>query len=68
VVSAPEGSQGAELKQLHKLEAKIEVDHRQLVHLRATLERERSGRGDSGLAQRKACDVYRRINNDEGGE
>jgi hypothetical protein len=38
------------------------------VHLRATLEQERSGRGDGGVAQRRARDVYRRINNDERGD
>jgi hypothetical protein len=38
------------------------------VHLRATLEQERSGRGDGGAARRRARDVYRRINNDERGE
>jgi hypothetical protein len=38
------------------------------VHLRTTLEQEHSGRGDGGVARRKARDAYRRINNDEGGE
>jgi hypothetical protein len=36
-VSAPEGSQRAELEQLRELEAKIEEDRQQLVHLRAIL-------------------------------
>jgi hypothetical protein len=38
------------------------------VHLRATLERECSGRGDNGFSRHRARDVYYRINNDEGGE
>jgi hypothetical protein len=42
-VSAPEGSWRAELEQLRELEAKINEDRQQLVHLRATLEQERSG-------------------------
>jgi hypothetical protein len=67
-VSAPEGSRRAELEQLHELEAKIDEDCQQLVHLRATLEQERSGQGDGGAAQRRARDVYRRINNNERGE
>jgi hypothetical protein len=67
-VLAPEGSQRAELEQLRELEAKIEEDCRQLVHLRATLEQERSDRGDDGLARHRARDAYCRINNDEGGE
>jgi hypothetical protein len=33
---------GAELEQLRKLEAKVDEDHQQLVHLKATLEQERS--------------------------
>jgi hypothetical protein len=33
VVSAPEGSRRAELEQLHELEAKINEDRQQLMHL-----------------------------------
>jgi hypothetical protein len=65
-VSAPERSRRAELKQLRELEAKIDEDRQQLVHLQATLKQERSGRGDGGVARRGARDVYRRINIDEG--
>jgi hypothetical protein len=67
-VSALEGSRWAELEQLRELEAKIDEDRQWLVHLRATLEQERSGKGDGGVAQRRARDVYCRINNDEGGD
>jgi multidrug resistance efflux pump len=67
-VSAPEGSQRAKLKQLRELEAKTDEDHQQLVQLQATLEQERSGWGDGGAARRRARDVYRRINDDEGGD
>jgi hypothetical protein len=66
-VFAPEGSRRAELEQLRELEAKIDEDRQQLVHLQATLEQERSGRGDDGAARCRAHDVYRRINDDEGG-
>jgi hypothetical protein len=38
------------------------------VHIRANLEQERSGRHDGGAARHEARDVYRRINNDEGGD
>jgi hypothetical protein len=37
------------------------------VHLWATLEQERSSWGNSGAARRRARDIYRRINDDEGG-
>jgi hypothetical protein len=66
-MSAFEGSQWAELEQLRELEAKIDEDRQQLVHLRATLEQERSGWGNSGAARRRARNVYRRINDDKGG-
>jgi hypothetical protein len=36
------------------------------VHLRATLEQERSGRSDGGAARRRARDVYHCTNNDKG--
>jgi hypothetical protein len=49
-VSAPVGSQWAELEQLRELEAKVDEDYQQLVHLRATLEQGRSGQGDGGAA------------------
>jgi hypothetical protein len=39
-----------------------------LVHLKTTLEQEHSGRGDVGVARRKAHDAYHRINNNEGDE
>jgi hypothetical protein len=67
-VSTPEGSQRAKLEQLCELEAKIDEDHQQTVHLRATLEQERSGQGDDRAARCGARDVYRRINDDEGGD
>jgi hypothetical protein len=68
VVSALERSRRAELGQLCELEAKIDEDCQQLVHLQATLEQERSGRGDGGVARHGARNIYRRINIDEGGD
>jgi hypothetical protein len=59
-VFAPKGSRRAEL------EAKIDEDCQQLVHLQASLEQECSGLGDGGAAWRRARDVYHRINNNEG--
>jgi hypothetical protein len=67
-VSAPEGSRRAELEQLRELEAKTNEDCQQLLHLRATLEQERSSRGDDEVARRRARDVYQHINDDERGE
>ena len=39
-----------------------------MQQLRDTLEQEQRGRGDGGRARRRAHDVHRRINNDEGSE
>jgi hypothetical protein len=66
-MSALVGSQRVKLEQLRELEAKIDEDRQQLVHLWATLEQERSIRGNSEAARHRACDVNRHINNDEGG-
>jgi hypothetical protein len=49
-MSAPVGTHQAELEQLRELKAKVNEDRRQLVHLQATLEQGRSGRGDGGAA------------------
>jgi hypothetical protein len=67
-MSTPVGSWRAELEQLCELKAKISEDCQQLVHLQATLEQERSGRGDGGAAWHRARDVNCCINNDEGGD
>jgi hypothetical protein len=67
-MSAPVGTRQAELEQLRELEAKVNGDRRQLVHLRATLEKGHFGCGDGGAARHRARDVNRRINSDEGGD
>jgi hypothetical protein len=65
-MSAPVGTRQAKLEQLRELEAKVNGDRQQLVHLRATLEKGCFGCGDGGAARHRARDINHRINNDEG--
>ena len=57
-----------DLEQLRELQAKVDQDRLLLQQLQDTLKQEQRGRGDGGRARRRAHDVRRRINNDEGSE
>ena len=68
VNAAPEELQRLDLEQLHELQAKVDQDRLLLQQLRDTHKQEQRGCGDGGRARRRAHDVHRRINNDEGSE
>jgi hypothetical protein len=61
---APAGGQGAQLKQLREMQAKLDEETGQLVQLRQNLEQEWAGRALAGGARHRAQDVQRRIIDD----
>jgi hypothetical protein len=64
VTQVPTGGQGAQLEQLHEMQAKLDEETGQLVQLRQNLEQEWAGRALTGGARHRARDVQRRIIDD----
>jgi hypothetical protein len=64
MVLVPVGGQDTQLKQIHKMQAKLDEEAGQLVQLRQNIEQEWAGRALAGEARHRAQDVQRRIAND----
>jgi hypothetical protein len=64
VVPVPAGGQDTQLEQIREMQAKLDEEAGQLVHLRQNIEQEWAGRALAGEACHRAQDVQRRIVDD----
>lgn len=62
----PAGSQGAQVNQLHEMQAKLAEEQQCLQRLQQVLEQGGAGRAPGGGARARAREVHRRINEDAG--